>query len=205
MGKFLNDFKQFAMRGNVLDMAVGVIIGGAFGKIVSSVVDDIIMPPIGWLIGGVNFSDLKFTLPTVEVIGGEKLEAATINYGNFIQTTLDFLIVAFCVFMLIKVVNKLTTKKKAEESRVYSDSLTHSHSECDRCDEGNGFRKTGGYDVYYKQHNRYSFHQLVRCSYGISWLAEEPKQFNALQFQRSSCLLPGEESQRPLYDIQPQR
>ena len=73
MGKFLNEFKQFAMRGNVLDMAVGVIIGGAFGKIVSSVVDDIIMPPIGWLIGGVNFSDLKVTLPSVEVIGGEKL------------------------------------------------------------------------------------------------------------------------------------
>ena len=117
MGKFLNDFKQFAMRGNVLDMAVGVIIGGAFGKIVSSVVDDIIMPPIGWLIGGVNFSDLKFTLPTVEVIGGEKLGAATINYGNFIQTTLDFLIVAFCVFMLIKVVNKLTAKKKEEETK----------------------------------------------------------------------------------------
>lgn len=117
MGKFLNDFKQFAMRGNVLDMAVGVIIGGAFGKIVSSIVNDIIMPPIGWLIGGVNFSDLKFTLPTVEVIGGEKLEAATINYGNFIQTTLDFLIVAFCVFMLIKVVNKLTTKKKEEETK----------------------------------------------------------------------------------------
>ena len=66
MGKFLNEFKQFAMRGNVLDMAVGVIIGGAFGKIVSSVVDDIIMPPIGWLIGGVNFSDLKVTLPSVE-------------------------------------------------------------------------------------------------------------------------------------------
>lgn len=77
MGKFLNEFKQFAMRGNVLDMAVGVIIGGAFGKIVSSVVNDIIMPPIGWLIGGVNFSDLKFTLPTLEVIGGEKLEKET--------------------------------------------------------------------------------------------------------------------------------
>ena len=112
MGKFLNEFKQFAMRGNVLDMAVGVIIGGAFGKIVSSVVDDIIMPPIGWLIGGVNFSDLKVTLPSVEVIGGEKLQAATINYGNFLQTTLDFLIVAFCVFMLIKVVNKVTAKKE---------------------------------------------------------------------------------------------
>ena len=65
MSKFLNEFKEFAMRGNVLDMAVGVIIGGAFGKIVSSVVDDVIMPPIGWLIGGVNFADLKFTLPTV--------------------------------------------------------------------------------------------------------------------------------------------
>ena len=112
MGKFLNEFKQFAMRGNVLDMAVGVIIGGAFGTIVSSVVDDIIMPPIGWLIGGVNFSDLKVTLPSVEVIAGEKLQAATINYGNFLQTTLNFLIVAFCVFMLIKVVNKITAKKE---------------------------------------------------------------------------------------------
>ena len=112
MGKFLNEFKQFAMRGNVLDMAVGVIIGGAFGKIVSSVVDDIIMPPIGWLIGGVNFSDLKVTLPSVEVIAGEKLQAATINYGNFLQTTLNFLIVAFCVFMLIKVVNKITARKE---------------------------------------------------------------------------------------------
>lgn len=112
MGKFLNEFKQFAMRGNVLDMAVGVIIGGAFGKIVSSVVDDIIMPPIGWLIGGVNFSDLKVTLPSVEVIAGEKLQAATINYGNFLQTTLNFLIVTFCVFMLIKLVNKVTAKKE---------------------------------------------------------------------------------------------
>ena len=73
MSKFLNEFKEFAMRGNVLDMAVGVIIGGAFGKIVSSVVDDVIMPPIGWLIGGVNFADLKFTLPTVNV-AGEKLK-----------------------------------------------------------------------------------------------------------------------------------
>ena len=104
MSKFLNEFKEFAMRGNVLDMAVGVIIGGAFGKIVSSVVDDVIMPPIGWLIGGVNFADLKFTLPTVNV-GGEELKAATINYGNFLQTCFDFLIVAFCIFMLIKVVN----------------------------------------------------------------------------------------------------
>ena len=110
MSKFLNEFKEFAMRGNVLDMAVGVIIGGAFGKIVSSVVDDVIMPPIGWLIGGVNFADLKFTLPTVNV-GGEELKAATINYGNFLQTCFDFLIVAFC----IKVVNKISKKKEEEK------------------------------------------------------------------------------------------
>lgn len=116
MGKFLNEFKQFAMRGNVLDMAVGVIIGGAFGKIVSSLVDDIIMPPIGWIIGGVNFSELKISLPTVEV-AGEKLPAATINYGNFLQTCLDFFIVAFCIFMLIKLVNKFAKKKKEEEPK----------------------------------------------------------------------------------------
>ena len=111
MSKFLNEFKEFAMRGNVLDMAVGVIIGGAFGKIVSSVVDDIIMPPIGWLIGGVNFADLKLTLPTVQV-AGEEFKTATINYGSFLQTCFDFLIVAFCIFMLIKAVNKLAKKKE---------------------------------------------------------------------------------------------
>ena len=116
MSKFLNEFKEFAMRGNVLDMAVGVIIGGAFGKIVSSVVDDVIMPPIGWLIGGVNFADLKFTLPTVNV-AGEELKAATINYGNFLQTCFDFLIVAFCIFMLIKVVNKISKKKEEEKGQ----------------------------------------------------------------------------------------
>lgn len=111
MSKFLNEFKEFAMRGNVLDMAVGVIIGGAFGKIVSSVVDDVIMPPIGWLIGGVNFADLKLTLPTVQV-AGEEFKTATINYGSFLQTCFDFLIVAFCIFMLIKAVNKLAKKKE---------------------------------------------------------------------------------------------
>lgn len=116
MSKFLNEFKQFAMRGNVLDMAVGVIIGGAFGKIVSSVVDDVIMPPIGWLIGGVNFADLKITLPTVNV-AGEELKAATINYGNFLQTCFDFLIVAFCIFMLIKVVNKIAKKKDEQPKK----------------------------------------------------------------------------------------
>lgn len=113
MGKFLEEFKAFAIKGNVIDMATGVIIGGAFGKIVSSLVDDIIMPPIGYLIGGVNFTDLKYTLPALEVEGVE-LAPATINYGNFIQTSLDFLIVAFCIFMLLKGVMKLAKKKEEE-------------------------------------------------------------------------------------------
>ena len=84
MGKFINEFKEFAVKGNAVDMAVGVIIGSAFGKIISSIVNDIIMPPIGWLIGGVNFRDLKVTLPSVDV-GIEKLQPATINYGNFFR------------------------------------------------------------------------------------------------------------------------
>lgn len=113
MSSFLQEFKDFAVKGNAVDMAVGVIIGGAFGKIVSSIVDDVIMPPIGWLVGGVNFSDLKLTLPAKE-IEGIQTQAATINYGNFIQTTIDFLIVALCVFLMVKGINRLT-KKKAEE------------------------------------------------------------------------------------------
>lgn len=113
MGKFINEFKEFAVKGNAVDMAVGVIIGGAFGKIVTSIVNDIIMPPIGWIIGGVNFSDLKFTLPTVK-LGTEEMPAATINYGAFIQTIIDFTIIAFCVFMLVKLINKLARRKKEE-------------------------------------------------------------------------------------------
>ena len=114
MGKFINEFKEFAVKGNAVDMAVGVIIGGAFGKIVTSIVNDIIMPPIGWLIGGVKFTDLKCTLPQID-LGVEKLEPVTINYGNFIQTAFDFIIIAFCVFLLVKGINKLAKKKKAEE------------------------------------------------------------------------------------------
>lgn len=110
MGKFLNEFKAFAVKGNAVDMAVGVIIGGAFGKIVSSIVDDIIMPPIGWLIGGVNFSDLKVTLPAEKIADGIEMQAATINYGNFIQTLIDFIIIAFCVFLLVKGINRLAKK-----------------------------------------------------------------------------------------------
>ena len=100
--KLLNEFKQFAMRGNVLDMAVGIIIGGAFGKIVSSLVSDIIMPPLGLLIGGVNFTQLAITLK----------EGVTINYGNFIQIIFDFLIVAFSIFLVVKFVNSLQRKKE---------------------------------------------------------------------------------------------
>lgn len=114
MGKFIEDFKAFAVKGNAVDMAVGVIIGGAFGKIVSSIVDDIIMPPIGWLIGGVNFTDLKFELPAQKIVEGVELAPATINYGNFIQTMIDFIIIALCVFMLVKGINTLNKKKEEE-------------------------------------------------------------------------------------------
>lgn len=115
MKKILQEFKQFAMRGNVVDMAVGIIIGGAFGKIVSSVVADIIMPPVGLLIGGVNFSDLKITLKEAVMKGGaEVTPAVTLNYGNFIQTTLDFIIIALAIFLLVKGMNAINKKKKEE-------------------------------------------------------------------------------------------
>ena len=114
MKKFLNEFKAFAMRGNVVDMAVGVIIGGAFGKIVSSLVDDIIMPPIGFLLGGVNFKDLSIKLGEKLAEDGKTMEAVTLNYGNFIQQTVDFLIIAFCVFLLVKAVMKFTKKNEEE-------------------------------------------------------------------------------------------
>ncbi len=112
---FLEDFKKFAMRGNVIDMAVGVIIGGAFGKIVSSVVADIIMPPIGLLVGGVNFVDLKWVMKDAVVVDGvEQAAAVTLNYGNFLQATFDFIIIAFSIFLFIKLITKLTERKKKE-------------------------------------------------------------------------------------------
>ena len=118
MKKVLQEFKQFAMRGNVVDMAVGIIIGAAFGKIVTSVVSDIIMPPIGVLVGGVNFTDLKFTLKDAVMEGGvEVAPAGTLNYGNFIQVTFDFLIVAFAVFLLVKGINALNSRKKEEPAK----------------------------------------------------------------------------------------
>ena len=106
--KLFDEFKVFVMRGNVVDMAVGVIIGGAFGKIVTSLVNDIFMPIIGVLIGNVNFSDLQIKL-------GEPLEGAeqaAIKYGMFIQEVVNFLIIALCIFMVIKVINKLQKKKE---------------------------------------------------------------------------------------------
>ena len=113
---FIQDFKAFALKGNVVDMAVGVIIGGAFGKIVTSVVNNIIMPPIGVLTGGVDFTDLKVTLKEA-VMDGENVvsEAVTLNYGQFIQDVVDFLIIAFCIFLMIKGISALTRKKKAED------------------------------------------------------------------------------------------
>lgn len=110
----LNEFKAFAMRGNVVDLAVGVIIGGAFGKIVSSVVNDIIMPPIGLAVGGVDFKDLKLVIKDAGVDeAGAAIAEVAIGYGNFIQTVFDFTIVAFCIFMLIRGMNSM---KKQEEA-----------------------------------------------------------------------------------------
>lgn len=109
---FIKEFKDFAMRGNVVDMAVGVVIGGAFGKIVSSLVADIIMPPIGLLIGGVNFTDLKLTLKDAT----DGAEAVTLNYGNFVQVFIDFLIIAFAIFLVVKLINTLSNLRKKEEA-----------------------------------------------------------------------------------------
>ena len=110
----VSEFKTFAMRGNVMDMAVGIIIGGAFGKIISSFVNDVIMPPIGVLVGGVDFSDLKLVMKEAVMNGAEIVKpAVTINYGSFVNTVIDFIIIAFAIFMMIKAMNNL--KKKEEE------------------------------------------------------------------------------------------
>ena len=104
-GKTFDEFKEFIARGNVIDLAVGVIIGTAFGKIVSSIVDDILMPIIGVLIGGVDFTDLSI-----------KFKDATITYGNFIQNVIDFLIIAICIFFIVKIFERFT-KKQEEEAK----------------------------------------------------------------------------------------
>ena len=106
----IKEFKEFAMRGNVVDLAVGVIIGAAFGKIVTSLVNDVIMPPIGYLTGGIDFKNLKVLIK--EGDPSKKIADVTINYGNFINTLIEFLIIAFCIFMIVKAINSL---KKPEE------------------------------------------------------------------------------------------
>ena len=111
---FIKEFKAFAIKGNVMDMAVGVIIGGAFGKIVTSLVNDVIMPPIGLVVGGVDFSDMKVTLKqqVLDAAGEVLTPAGTWNYGAFIQQVVDFTLLAFCVFMMVKVMNQLIKKKE---------------------------------------------------------------------------------------------
>ena len=117
----LKEFKEFAMRGNVVDMAVGIIIGAAFGKIITSLVNDLIMPPIGLLLGNVDFSNLFIVLksgaaggPYLTVEAAQKAGAVTFNYGAFINTCISFLIVAFAVFLLIRVINRLKRKEEQE-------------------------------------------------------------------------------------------
>lgn len=115
--KFLQDFKAFASKGNVMDMAVGVIIGGAFGKIVTSLVNNVIMPAVGVLVGGINFTDLKWVI-TPEVLNeaGEKVaEEVAIGYGMFLQNTLDFLIIAFSIFCFVTLMKKSVLRKKKQE------------------------------------------------------------------------------------------
>ena len=110
---FIQDFKAFALKGNVVDMAVGVIIGGAFGKIVTSIVNNIIMPPIGVITGGVDFTDLKLVIKEAEKAGDEVIaEAVTLKYGQFIQDVVDFLIIAFCIFLMVKGIAALSRKKE---------------------------------------------------------------------------------------------
>jgi large conductance mechanosensitive channel len=115
--KLVQEFKQFALRGNVVDMAVGIIIGGAFGKIVSSLVNDVLMPPLGVLIGGVNFPELKATIKQAAVdAAGQAVPAVTINYGSFVQTTIDFLLIAIAIFLMIKAMNSMKKKEEAAPS-----------------------------------------------------------------------------------------
>lgn len=129
----LNEFKQFAMRGNVVDMAVGIIIGASFGTIVKSLVDDVIMPPIGMILGNVDFSNLFLVLkegaaaaaPYVSVKAAKDAGAVTLNYGLFINSVISFLIVAFAVFMLIRAMNRLKTAEEAPAEPTIKD--------CPRC------------------------------------------------------------------------
>jgi len=109
---FMKEFKEFAMRGSVVDLAVGVVIGGAFGKIVTSLVNDVIMPPIGYLTGGIDFSEMKYVIQPADE--ANEIAETAIMYGNFINVIIEFLIIAFCIFLVIKGINAL--KRKEEEA-----------------------------------------------------------------------------------------
>ena len=110
----VKEFREFAMRGNVIDMAVGIVIGGAFGKIVTSLVNDVIMPPIGWITGGVDFSRLRWVLkPADDSDPAHKVAEVAINYGSFINTVITFIIIAFAIFLLVKAINRLHKKEEA--------------------------------------------------------------------------------------------
>ena len=109
----LQEFKTFAMRGNVIDLAVGVVIGGAFGKIVTSLVDQIIMPPIGWVTGGIDFSDLKWVIrPADNSNPAHKIAEVAVQYGAFINTLIQFIIIAFAIFIVVKLINRVTRREE---------------------------------------------------------------------------------------------
>lgn len=116
--KIVQEFKSFALKGNAVDMAVGIVIGGGFGKIVAAFVADVVMPPIGMLMGGVNFADLKIVLKGAQMDEAKQVmkEAVTINYGHFLQVTVDFLIVAVVIFLVIRAMNSLKKKEEAAPS-----------------------------------------------------------------------------------------
>lgn len=129
------EFKEFAIKGNALDMAIGIIIGAAFGKIVDSMVKDVIMPPLGWIMGKVDFSNLYFALPLdgefksfASLQAAKDAGAVTINYGIFINTLISFVIIAFCVFLLVKIINKL--KYSIEKPQIASAPTTKSCPKC---------------------------------------------------------------------------
>ncbi len=134
----LSEFRAFAIRGNVIDMAVGIIIGAAFGKIVDSMVNDVIMPPLGWLMGKVDFTNMYFTLPVdgnfttyPSLEAAKAAGAVTINYGVFINTLISFIMVAFAVFLLIKGVNKLQAAAKKDEAA--AEEAAPTHKTCPKC------------------------------------------------------------------------
>jgi len=110
----VKEFKEFALRGNVMDLAVGVIMGASFGKIVNSLVSDILTPPLGYILGGVNFTELDYKFPE-KTIGDIVLKPATLSYGKFLQATFDFIIVAACVFAMVKVMNNLQRRMKEQK------------------------------------------------------------------------------------------